>query len=563
MRQLGPVLSGIDKRLQNGSLYVSTLGLPDDEHDLTFHGGIDKAIHQYCSSHYRFWKTIFSEEAVKSRFVPGGFGENLVADGFDETNICIGDLVRVDYKTPGMEAPDQGCLLEVSLPRQPCFKLNQRFGIKNFAPKTHQNSKTGWYYRVIEEGFIEAGMEMRVVRRDYPKWSIARLHHYVHRDKTDLAVAEELKGVGVMGDECRNVFKERWEKVLAKKREAGCDTRRPYKLASKTMETPRIVRLELEAMQKSVSPEGIASGSYAVIQLPNNLKRAYSIVDGDENRFVLGVARDDNSRGGSTYIHDHLMTGSMITVGEIGKSMTSNNMASHYIFIVGGVGITAFLSMMRRLISINITLELHYAVRASDDVAFSKLLSDVGPNVKIYDKSRGARMNIEGILGNRIWNSQVFACGPQRMIDTVVAAGAAVGMAEDEVHYELFSADASGDPFTADVITHKGRARINIGSDQSLMEAIREAGLEVSSSCETGNCGTCRVRLKCGRVEHRGPGLTKEEAKEEMLSCVSRGVGHIVVEVPEDEWPDLDAGVDLSSAASLRAPRGINTCRDL
>lgn len=533
LRQFGPVLSGIDKTTQGGQLQVSKLGLPDDEHDLTFHGGIDKAVHQYCSTNYSFWQDLYPDEPMRSRFVPGGFGENLVADGFDETNICIGDLVRIGPPDSSATGGVDGCVLEVSLPRQPCFKLNQRFGIKNFAPKTHQNSKTGWYYRVKEEGRIEAGMEMRVIRRDYPRWSISRLHHFVHRDKTDMEATQELMEIKVMGDECRNVFEKRWGKELEKVREKERAAVRQFRVAVKGMETPRIVRVELEAVEKSGDAVGIPFGSYTVIKLPNGLKRAYSVVSGDTNRFVLGIARDDNSRGGSVYIHDKLETGSILDVHTIDRSIQPSGMASYYIFIVGGVGITAFLAMMSTVMAINQTFELHYAVRNTDEVAFKPLLTSLGTSVRIYDSSKGERMKISQILRGRVWNSQVFACGPSRMIDAVTEAAAAAGMSDDEVHYEVFSADTSGDPFTVDIVAKNGKRRLNVGSENTLLEALREAGLEVGSSCETGKCGTCRVAVRCGKIDHRGTGLTKEEQNKEMLSCISRGIGHIEVELPD------------------------------
>ncbi|KAI2857803.1 hypothetical protein CBS147343_3747 [Aspergillus niger] len=175
LRPFGPVLSAIDKQTRPGQLYVSTTGLEDDEHDLAFHGGIDKAIHQYCADHYSYWADRFPE--ARARFIPGGFGENLVADGWNEQTVCIGDRVRIG--PPGSLRPGgrNGCVLEVSLPRQPCFKLNQRFGIKNFAPLTHQEAKTGWYYRVVEEGWIQEGMEIRVIHRS---------HAMVHRSAASL-----------------------------------------------------------------------------------------------------------------------------------------------------------------------------------------------------------------------------------------------------------------------------------------------------------------------------------------------------------------------------------------
>ncbi len=180
------ITSGINKLPRRGLIPVSPLGLDADEHDLTFHGGPDKAIHQYCAGHYPFWQDQFSDTDVKSKFVPGGFGENLVVDGgWSEKTVCIGDIVWVgwpgqevssDDENDGMEGAS-GALLEVSLPRQPCFKLNQRFGVKNFAPRTHKEAKTGWYYRVLRPGAIETGMEVRVVERRHPRWMIERCHY--------------------------------------------------------------------------------------------------------------------------------------------------------------------------------------------------------------------------------------------------------------------------------------------------------------------------------------------------------------------------------------------------
>ena len=334
LKPFGPVLSGIDKQIRSEKLYVTSLGLSEDEHDLTFHGGVDKAIHQYCSSHYPFWQALFPSTEARARFVPGGFGENFVADGLTETNVCIGDLVRVGHPGSNLTGGSNGCLLEVILPRQPCFKLNQRFGIKNFAPRTHQEAKTGWYYRVKEEGWIQEGMEIKVVQRSYPDWTIARLHHYVHRDKTDVGAMEELVKIEVMGDECKDVFIER----LRKKKAEAVRLQEDWvelRLKKKSLETPRIARLKLERVQGNAPPEAISPGSHAYIKLPNGLKRAYSIVSGDTASFTLGVARDDSSRGGSSYIHTKLEAGDVIQLGSIDAGLTRDQMASHHIFLAG------------------------------------------------------------------------------------------------------------------------------------------------------------------------------------------------------------------------------------
>jgi MOSC domain-containing protein YiiM/ferredoxin-NADP reductase len=529
LKQFGTVLSGIDKQAIDVPLYVSTTGLTDDEHDLTFHGGVDKAIHQYDHSHYAFWRSRHPQAAAK--FVAGGFGENFVAEGFTEENICISDVVRVGPEHSTLTGGDNGCMLQVSLARQPCFKLNQRFGVKNFAPQTHQENKTGWYYRVLEQGYISAGMELRVIKRRQPLWSIARLQHFVHRDKSDLDIAKELSEMPELGAECRKMFKQRILEADTEAREI-VNQWTDYIVTSKIPETPRIVRLELTAINiPEAGSKAIPAGSYALLKLPNGLKRAYSIVIGNSSSFTLGIALDDKSRGGSSYIHNHLSIGTTLQVGQINRSIKPNGMASHHIFIVGGIGITAFISTMKKLQSINQTFELHYAVRCAEDVAFQTLMSNFRDSVRVYDKQAGQIMDISQILKDRVGNSHVFTCGPERMISSVIAAAKEVGMAEDGVFYETFITDTTGDPFTVDVVAAKKTTRLSVGSGQSLLGVMRAAGLEVASSCETGSCGTCRIGLKEGKVVHKGKGLTTQEQENEMLCCVSRGEGHIVVEL--------------------------------
>lgn len=285
-------------------------------------------------------------------------------------------------------------------------------------------------------------MEIKVIRRENPRWSIARLHHYVHRDKTDLEVVQELMAMEVIGDECRDVFRKRWEAHELSKKPKPVEIWVPFKVVNKYHETARIVSLELESQEHVENASEVPVNSYAPIRLPNGLKRAYSIVSGKTNRFTLGVARDDNSRGGSTFIHEKLQVHDTVHIGEMKCSMEPIGMASHIICIVGGIGITAFLAMMRRRKTTNQTFELHYAVRSKEEVAFRSRLSELGESVRIYSKANGQRMDIDAILKNQIWNSQAFVCGPQRMIDSTIAAGAAAGMSQDEIYYETFSAES-------------------------------------------------------------------------------------------------------------------------
>lgn len=180
----------------------------------------------------------------------------------NERNVCIGDIISV-----GPEV-----LLQVSLPRQPCFKLNHRFSLKNFAPVTYQTSRTGWYYRVLREGFVSVGDELRLVERQWPKWTVERVQEYLHRNTDNLEMNEELSTLEVLGQESRGQFLKRVARARRKNRK---DAWKDYRIISRKMETARVVSLVLQAVIPDPEAEKFVPGSHARLKLPNGLTRSY------------------------------------------------------------------------------------------------------------------------------------------------------------------------------------------------------------------------------------------------------------------------------------------------
>ena len=515
--------TGIYKEPRSGRVYVSSTGLTEDEHDLTFHGGVDKAIHQYSPHHYPRWREEFPEAA--ENFIVGSFGENFTSNVMNERNVCIGDVVRV-----GPEV-----ILQVSLPRQPCFKLNHRFGLKSFAPNTWKKSRTGWYYRVLKEGWVQAGDEMELLERNHHKWTIERVQEYLHRDTKNLAMLEQLVKIEEFGDECKKAFTKLIGKARAEeearsngRKKKAPEVWREFEVVDKWMESLNVCSFTLQSIDKTADAK-LDPGSFARLKLPNGLVRSYSIVSGTTNCFQLGIGLVKPGRGGSSYMHNNLHQGDKLLVGDIKQSVPIVSQASNHIFIAGGIGITAFLSHIQKYEAINFNHILHYAVRSDEHFPFRSQLDAMGNKLIIYDKSKGQRMDIEAILRNRTWNSKVYLCGPTRMIEEAIRASKACGMSADEIHYEAFSLDTSGDPFV--VKLKQSGKKLQVGEEETLLEVLREAGLDVDSSCEAGNCGTCRVEVCEGKVDHRGSGLGEDDKRVAMLSCVSRGVGRIVVDL--------------------------------
>jgi MOSC domain-containing protein YiiM len=164
IQALGPagVLSAFVKSAVSGRVNVTSLGLHGDEQaDLRVHGGRDKAVYGYSVENYAAWRADYPEHAAK--FVAGGLGENLPIQGLDEHGVCLGDQHLIGT-----------ALLGVCQHRQPCYKFALRFNDTRVVRAMVENGRCGWYYRVIREGFMKAGDEVRLVARPNPRWPVAR-----------------------------------------------------------------------------------------------------------------------------------------------------------------------------------------------------------------------------------------------------------------------------------------------------------------------------------------------------------------------------------------------------
>ena len=142
---------------------ATELGFNNDEQgDPRFHGGLQKALHIYPSEHYQVWQQELGDKGVFQS--AGAFGENISSSGVTEQSICLKDKIRIG-----------STLLEVSQGRMPCWKLNVRFDQHDMAKRLQDTLRTGWYFRVLEEGEIGAGDVIILCERPYPDWSLARI----------------------------------------------------------------------------------------------------------------------------------------------------------------------------------------------------------------------------------------------------------------------------------------------------------------------------------------------------------------------------------------------------
>lgn len=149
----------------------------DGQADLENHGGADKAVNVYPHEHYHYW----IQDLGLNELLPGAFGENFTTLGLVEDDVCIGDIYEIGE-----------ALVQVSQPRQPCWKLSRRWNIKDLALRVQDSGRTGWYFRVLREGNVQVRNTLALINRPHPEWSVFRANLILHHETEDIDAAREL-----------------------------------------------------------------------------------------------------------------------------------------------------------------------------------------------------------------------------------------------------------------------------------------------------------------------------------------------------------------------------------
>jgi MOSC domain-containing protein YiiM len=172
-----PWTTGFYKAAVVGPVSVGHTNLAGDgQADLTNHGGPDKAICVYPQDHGDYWQA-----ELGLPLPPGAFGENFTTQGMVEADVCIGDIFTCGTTT-----------LQVSQPRQPCWKLARRWQIKDLAARVEKTGRTGWYFRVLSEGTVQAPADLVLIQRPYPQWTITAANTAMRLRAKDAQAARAL-----------------------------------------------------------------------------------------------------------------------------------------------------------------------------------------------------------------------------------------------------------------------------------------------------------------------------------------------------------------------------------
>ncbi|KAH7041513.1 MOSC domain-containing protein [Microdochium trichocladiopsis] len=518
----GEITSAIYKKEHDGPLFCDATGLEGDDHAAKSHGGTERAVHQYNPEHYEDWQT--ESVANPHLYDTGSFGENIATTNLSEDNVCIGDIYQLGGEV----------LLEVSEPRHPCYKLNARFEWPRMLKRTIQTGRSGWNMRVLKTGMICKGDKMVLLKRPYPKWSVLNVQRVTRGKHVALTL---------LSDCIQLPMTELWLDIASTRLRRA---QKRYTLVDAELVTPRVRRLTFHMKETLVltKPE-FDPYAFAMINFgpDGRLSRSYSIVDGDLHQFSIAVSLDQNSRGGSAYLHQELKIGDEITMapGDNPRAQENDKKCDEglpLVLIVGGIGITAFLPSIRRWESKGLSWHLHYAVRSAREAAFLDRLPK--HRTTLYVSEEGQRLNVQSVIpkldthGNP--KARIFSCGPRRMMQECSRITDEHGYQEHMVHYEDFGSGEGGDfgePFDVEVFDpdENRHENLTVPANKSLLDVLTEVGFDVTSSCLAGACGACKVTLCKGEVDYRSTCLLSNQKGHAVQSCVDRGIGKIKIEI--------------------------------
>lgn len=300
-----------------------------------------------------------------------------------------------------------------------------------------------------------------------------------------------------------------------------------------------IISLDLQALDGSDLP-AFSAGAHIDVRLPSGLVRQYSLCNDavEQHRYRLGVLLAEASRGGSRAVHEALHPGATLSVSAPRNLFALVSESSSITLIAGGIGITPLLSMAYTLAREGRDFQFHVCARDASRVSFRQELQQWGERVWLHLNDSGASaspaFDPQRDIGTYLPGRFIYTCGPAGFMDYVRQSALALGWPEKSIRMEHFAGEVAKEGGTFSVEARRSGKMVQVGSAQSIAEALQAAGIEVPMSCEQGICGMCVTPVLEGIPDHRDMYLTDHEktANTHMTLCCSRASSaHLVLDI--------------------------------
>jgi vanillate O-demethylase ferredoxin subunit len=313
---------------------------------------------------------------------------------------------------------------------------------------------------------------------------------------------------------------------------------RQLRVAARRQETEDIVTLDLADPAGRELP-AFSAGAHIDIEAAPGLVRQYSLLNdpAERMRYRIGVLRDRASRGGSQAMH-RLAVGDIVYAAGPRNHFELRAGAHHSWLLAGGIGITPLLCMAQQLQAENRAFTLDYCVRSAAQAVYLSALRESAfagsVHVHVDDGEAAQRLNIDERLAVMAPGTHIYICGPAGFMAWCIEAAARAGVPDAQVHVEYFKAAEPADTQTDidfDIKVGSSGATFHVPRHASILSVLREHGIDVPASCETGVCGTCLTQVLAGKPDHRDVYLSKQEreAGDLILPCCLRALSPLLV----------------------------------
>lgn len=311
------------------------------------------------------------------------------------------------------------------------------------------------------------------------------------------------------------------------------------RVARITRQTPDIVAFEFVHPWGRALP-GFSAGAHIDVHLPGGFMRQYSLAQAAQpghecDHYLIGVKREPASRGGSASLHERVKVGELLAISAPRNTFPIHAEARRHLLLAGGIGLTPLLAMAQQLAREGANFTLCVFARSPEHLAFAQALTDptLTPHLRLHFDATGSteKIDLGALLATHESGTHLYLCGPGGFM--LAARNAATHWPDDTVHLEYFAAPAkdgdesTDEPFTLQLAQR--RVTIQVGAEQSAVEALHDMGIDVPTSCEQGICGTCVVNWFDGEPEHRDFCLSATERKGKIALCCSRAKSRALV----------------------------------
>jgi ferredoxin-NADP reductase/MOSC domain-containing protein YiiM/ferredoxin len=561
------VFTGVFKDPVHGPRRVGRFNVDGDgQGDLAGHGGEHRAVFVYQIGSYRYWE----RELGRNDFVYGQFGENLTVEGLADDEACIGDRYRIG-----------GATFEISQPRVTCYRVGIRMNDPRVPALLVSHHRPGFYFRVLEEGEVQAGDEivklspgpgqMTVAEVDallylpgHPRQGLRRALQVPALSPgwqgSFLALLDEQKGGGNAG-------------LVVSSPPPAWPGFRELTVKAITRESGSAISIRVEDPLGAPLPDA-RPGQYLTVRVQPDqgqrpLLRNYSLSGPPGAGYYRFTVKREPGGSVSGYLHTRLAVGDQLDIGAPRGTFILDATHAPVLLVSAGIGATPVLAMLQALAAARSVREvwwLHGARNGPEDAfaAEARRLLAMLPGGRSHvcysrpgaDDVAGRDFDTTGRLTASVLaglglplDAEAYLCGPSTFMDDISAGLAALGLDASMVHTEVFGQAASVTPGIATMAARPphppaGRAgdgpaiafaRSNLtvpwSSDYgNLLELAESCDVPVRWSCRTGVCHTCETALIAGGVGY-SPDPVEPPADGSVLICCAQPHGEIVLDL--------------------------------